>query len=74
MHLAPDRHQWKVLQLIITLPSHSMYQAWDMRNAFKILVGKPEGRLAFRRPMRRWEDNIRMDLRVTWIGRSGELV
>jgi hypothetical protein len=29
--------------------------------AFKILVGKPEGSLG--RPRRRWEDNIRMNLR-----------
>jgi hypothetical protein len=30
---------------------------------FKILVGKPEGKRSVRRPMHRWEDNIRMDLR-----------
>ena len=28
------------------------------RSAFKILTGKPTGK----RPRRRWEDNIRMDL------------
>ena len=28
-----------------------------------ILVGKPEGRRPLGRPRRRWEDNIRMDLR-----------
>jgi hypothetical protein len=33
-----------------------------MRSAYKILVGKPERKRAFRRPRRRWEDNIRMDL------------
>jgi len=32
-------------------------------NAYKILVGKPEGKGPCRRPRRRWEDNIRMDLR-----------
>jgi len=35
----------------------------EMRNAFKIMVGKPEGRRPFGRPRYRWEDNIRMDLR-----------
>jgi hypothetical protein len=31
------------------------------------LVGKPEGRRPFGRPRRRWEDNIKMDLReVGW--------
>ena len=28
----------------------------------KILVGKPEGKRPLRRPRRRWEDNINMDL------------
>jgi hypothetical protein len=31
-------------------------------NAFKLLVGKPEGRRPLGRPGRRWLDNIRMDL------------
>jgi hypothetical protein len=35
----------------------------EMRNAYSILVGKPEGKRPLRRPRRRWEDNIRMDLR-----------
>jgi hypothetical protein len=40
-----------------------------MRNAYKILVGKPEGKKALGRPRRRWEDNIRMDLRgIGWEG------
>jgi hypothetical protein len=33
-----------------------------MRNAYKILVGKPEGKRSLERPRRRWEDNIRMEL------------
>jgi hypothetical protein len=52
------------------------------RNACRILVGKPEGKRPLRRPRRRWEDNIRIDLRaidgVVWtvliwlrIGTSG---
>jgi hypothetical protein len=31
----------------------------------KVLVGKPEGKRLLGRPRRRWEDEIRMDLRVT---------
>jgi hypothetical protein len=31
-------------------------------------VGKPEGRRPLGRPRRRWEDNIRMDLRVVGVG------
>jgi hypothetical protein len=41
----------------------------QMRNAYNILVGKPEGKRRFMRPRHRWEDNIRKDLRVTgWEG------
>jgi hypothetical protein len=36
----------------------------------KVLVGKPEGKRPLGRPMRRWEDGIRMDLReIGWGGR-----
>jgi hypothetical protein len=32
-------------------------------------VGKPEGKRLLGRPRRRWEDNIRMDLReIGWCG------
>jgi hypothetical protein len=34
----------------------------DKRNAYRILVGKPEGKRPLRRPRRRWVDNIKMDL------------
>jgi hypothetical protein len=38
----------------------------EMRNAYSILVGKPEGKRPFGRPRRKWED-IRMDLReIGW--------
>jgi CRISPR/Cas system-associated protein Cas7 (RAMP superfamily) len=32
------------------------------RGVFKVLVGKCEGKMLLGRPMRRWEDNIKMDL------------
>jgi hypothetical protein len=35
-----------------------------MRNAIKILVGKPEGMRPLGRPRCRWEDNIKMDIRA----------
>jgi hypothetical protein len=39
------------------------------RNAYSILVGKPEGTRPLRRPRRRWVDNIKMDLReIGWGG------
>ena len=33
------------------------------RSAFKISSGKPTGKRPLGRPRRRWEDNIRMDLK-----------
>jgi hypothetical protein len=33
------------------------------RNAYRILVGKPERRRSLGRSRRRWVDNIKMDLR-----------
>jgi hypothetical protein len=35
----------------------------ETRNAYRILVGKPEGQRSLGRPRRRWVDNIKMDLR-----------
>jgi hypothetical protein len=32
----------------------------DMRNSYKIFIGKPEGTKPLRRPRRRWEYNIIM--------------
>jgi hypothetical protein len=43
----------------------------EMRNAYRILVEKPEGRRPLRRPRRRWVDNIKINLkrdRVGWYG------
>jgi hypothetical protein len=34
----------------------------EKRNAYRLLVGKPEGRRPLGRPRRRWLDNIRMGL------------
>jgi hypothetical protein len=39
-----------------------------VRNAYSILVGKPEGRRPLGRPKRRWDDNIRMDFREIGFG------
>jgi hypothetical protein len=33
------------------------------RNAYRILVGKPEEKKQLGRPRRRWMDNIKMDFR-----------
>jgi hypothetical protein len=41
----------------------------EMRNVYKILVGKPEGKRPFGGPWCRWENNITTDLRE--IGSEG---
>jgi hypothetical protein len=39
----------------------------EKRNAYRLLVGKPEGKRPLGRPRRRWVDNSRMDLgEVGW--------
>jgi hypothetical protein len=35
----------------------------EKRDAYRILVGKPEGKCPLGRPRRRWVDNVRMDHR-----------
>jgi hypothetical protein len=41
----------------------------EARNAYRIWGGKLEGKRPLGRPRRRWEDNIRMDLReIGWGG------
>jgi hypothetical protein len=46
----------------------------EKRNAYRLLVGKPEGKRLLGRARRRWVNNIRMDLGemgwgdVDWIG------
>jgi hypothetical protein len=46
----------------------------EKRNAYRLLVEKPEGKRPLGRPKRKWVDNIRMDLgevgwgAVDWIG------
>jgi hypothetical protein len=41
----------------------------EKRNAYRILVGKPEGKRPLGRPRHSWVDNIKMDLRETgWSG------
>jgi hypothetical protein len=52
-----------------------MIKSWRMRwagyvahtgekmNAYRILMGKPEGKIPLGRPRRRWVDNIKIDPR-----------
>jgi hypothetical protein len=41
----------------------------EMRNTYNVLVGKSGGERPLGRPMRKWEDNIRIDLmEIGWEG------
>jgi hypothetical protein len=41
----------------------------EKKNAFRILVGKPDGNKPLGRPRRRWVDNVKMDLKqIRWDG------
>jgi transposase len=41
----------------------------EKRNAYRILLEKPQGKKPLGRPRRRWVDNIKMDLReIGWDG------
>jgi hypothetical protein len=37
----------------------------ELRNAHKIVFGKPERMISLRIPRRRWKDNIKVDLKET---------
>jgi len=34
----------------------------DVRGAYRVFVGRPEGKRPLGRPRRRWENNIKVDL------------
>jgi hypothetical protein len=58
------------LNIIRVIKSRRMRGSWhvacmgQMRNEYKILVGKPERKRPLVRPRHRWEDNIRINLRA----------
>jgi hypothetical protein len=66
--------------IIRIMKSKRMRWAWhvaqmgEKRNAYRLLVGKPERKRPLGKPGRRWVDNMRMDLvevgwgDVNWIG------
>ena len=41
----------------------------ERNDAYKVLVGKPEGKSPLGRPRRRWENNIKMELQEVGCGR-----
>jgi hypothetical protein len=52
----------------------------EERGVYRILFGRPKGKRPLRRPRRRWEDNIKLDLReigidgANWIHLAQDVV
>jgi len=63
--------------IIRLIKSRRITWAWhvarmgEKRGVYRVLVGKPEGKRPLGRPMRRWEDNIKMDLQDVGCGGYG---
>jgi hypothetical protein len=65
-------HFHKYYLFVCYLTSFFNYVGHRTRGAYRILVGRPEGRRPPGRSKRRWEDNIKMDLQeagwgMVWI-------
>jgi hypothetical protein len=45
------------------LPCYGQFCGGEMRNAYAIFVGRPEGKKALRKSRGKWKDNIIMDVR-----------
>jgi hypothetical protein len=43
------------------------------RGVYRVLVGRPEGKRPLGRPRRRWEDNIKLDLREIRIDEANSI-
>jgi hypothetical protein len=60
--------EWrKLLHNLYSSPEH-VARMREGRKVYKILVGKPEGKIPLGRPRRGREDGIRMDLMETGVG------
>ena len=42
----------------------------EKRGAYRVLIGKPEGKRLLGIPRHKWEDNIKMDLKEVGLGRG----
>jgi hypothetical protein len=57
------------LNIVMVIKSRRMMWAGHVAcmgegsGAYRVLVGRPEGKRPLERPRRRWEDNIKLDLR-----------
>ena len=54
---------FKVIKFRISRWAGHIARMKEGRSAFKMLTGKPTGKIPLGRPRGRWEDNIKMDLK-----------
>jgi hypothetical protein len=61
-NLYPSSNIFQVIKSRIMRWAGHVARIGDRRGVFRFLVEKSEGNRPLRRPRRRWEDNIKMDL------------
>jgi hypothetical protein len=65
--LYPSPNIIRVIKSRIMRSAGHVARMGEGRGAYRVLVGRREGRRPLGRPRRRWEDNIKMDLQeVGW--------
>jgi hypothetical protein len=75
LHNEELHNSYSSTNIIRMITSRRMRWAWHIariggkRSAYRILVGKPEGKRPAGKPRRMWVDNVKMDLReIGWDG------
>jgi hypothetical protein len=69
LHIDELHSLYSLLNIVKVIKSRRMRWAGHMarmgegKGVYMVLVGRPEGKRPLGRPRRRWEDNIKMDLR-----------
>jgi hypothetical protein len=70
LHKDDELHSlYSSTNIVMVIKSRRMWWAGHVarmgkgRGIYRVLVGKPEGKRPLGRPRRRWEDNIKLDLR-----------
>ena len=61
--MAATSHSYRIFS-----PLWTHFRMGEERRAYRVLVGKPEGKRPLGRPRCRWVDNIRMDLQEVGCG------
>jgi hypothetical protein len=64
--------RWRKYFTLIVQKTRYEARIGESRVAYRVLVGKPDGRRPLGKHRLRWEDNIKMDTReVEWLGGGG---